>query len=134
MIVADANLILARCLKSTNSDAANQVFSRDRAWIAPKLWQTEFVSALMKFHRESKLSEDDRDRALYLAESLMRGMDYDSDLHDVAAVAIRTKCSAYDSAYIALALEQRTKLVTTDGGILANAPHVAMSPEQFLAA
>lgn len=133
MIVADANLILARCLQSTRTELANQVFARDRAWIAPKLWQSEFVSALMKHRRESKLNQDDLDRALYLASSLMREMDYDSDLHDVAEVALRTKCSAYDSCYVALAEEKRAKLVTTDGGIVANAPHVAMSPEQFLA-
>jgi predicted nucleic acid-binding protein len=134
MIVADANLILARCVQSTRTELANQVFSRDRAWIAPKLWQTEFVSALIKHHRESKFDRDVLDRALYLAESLMRGMDYDSDLHDVTAVALRTNCFAYDSAYIALAEEKRAKLVTSDGGILENAKHVAVSPEQFLVA
>lgn len=134
MIVADANIILARCLRSTRTEAANEIYLRDRIWIAPKLWQSEFVSALMKYKRESKLTPEVVDRALYLAESLMMGMDYDSDLHDVTAVAQRTKCSAYDSCYIALAEEKGVKLITTDGGILANAPQVAMSPEQFLAA
>lgn len=29
--------------------------------------------------------------------------------------------------------EKRAKLITKDGGILANAPHVSITPEQFLA-
>lgn len=133
MIVADANIILARCLRSMRTEVANKIYLRDRIWIAPKLWQSEFVSALMKHQREGKLDREVVDRALYFAESLMMGMDYDSDLHDVTAVTQRTKCSAYDSCYIALAEEKGVKLITTDGGILANAPHVAISPERFLA-
>lgn len=134
MIVADANLIVARCMNGGRSETARRIYDRDPVWIAPKLWQAEFVSALLKYQRATALSAADRARALFFAESFMHSMDYDSDLHEVTAVAMKTQCSAYDSCYIALAEEMRTKLVTFDGGILANAPHVAVSPEQFLAA
>ncbi len=133
MIVADANLIAAYCITSPLTATAKQVFAKDRAWIAPKLWQSEFVSALLKYHRARQVSDDEAMRAIYLAHSLMRGMDYDSDLHKVFAVARRTTCSAYDSCYVALAEEMRMRVVTTDGGMVTNAPHVAMSPEQYLA-
>ncbi len=134
MIVADANLIAAFSIESAMTGTAKAIFAKDRAWIAPKLWQAEFVSTLLKFRRALRLDDDQTTYALYLARSLMREMDYDSDLHDVAEVALRTKCSAYDSCYVALAEEKRVKLVTTDGGIVTNAPHVAMSLDQFLAA
>ncbi len=134
MIVADANLIAAYSIESDGTAVAKALFGKDRSWIAPKLWQAEFISVMLKFRRASRLTDDDALRAIYLARSLMRDSDYDSNLHDVFAASERTKCSAYDSCYIALAEEKRTKVVTTDGGILANAPHVAMSPEQFLAA
>ena len=134
MIVADANLIAAYCITSPLTVTAQQVFAKDRAWIAPKLWQSEFTSALLKYHRARQVSDDEALRAIYLARSLMGGADYDSDLHDVFAVARRTRCSAYDSCYVALAEEKRTKVVTTDGGMITNASHVAVSLEQFLIA
>ncbi len=134
MIVTDANLIGAYCINSTITMAAKAVFAKDRAWIAPKLWQAEFVSILVKFQRARLVKEQEFESSLLLATSLMRGMDYDNDVREIAAVCNRTRCSPYDSCYVALAEEKQIKLITTDGGILANAPHVAMSPEQFLAA
>lgn len=134
MIVADANLIGAYCINATTTAAAKAVFAKDRAWIAPKLWQAEFVSILRKFQRAQLITEQKSESSLLVATSLMRGIDYDNDVRDIAAVCDRTGCSPYDSCYVALAEEKRIKLITTDSGILSNAPHVAMSPEQFLAA
>ena len=134
MIVADANLIAAFCINSTGTPAAKAVFAKDRAWIAPKLWQAEFVSVLLKHRRAQILTSAETARSLHLAESLMSGMDYDNDLSDVLAVADRAKCSSYDSCYLSLAALQRVKLVTSDAGLVANAPSVAVTPEQFLSA
>ena len=134
MIVADANLIAAYSIEGDGTAVAKAVFDKDRSWIAPKLWQAEFISVMLKFRRASRLTDDDALSAIYLARSLMSHSDYDSNLHDVFAATERTKCSAYDSCYVALAEEHRVRLVTTDGGILANAKHIALSPEQFLAA
>ena len=134
MIVADANLIAAYCINTSATPTAKSVFAKDGAWFSPKLWQAEFVSVLMKYRRAGIISAEESERSLNLASSLMRGMDYDSDVRRVAAVSGRTSCSAYDSCYIALAEERGTKLITSDGGILQNAAHVAVTPEQFLAA
>ena len=134
MIIADANLIAGFCINSPLTETAQAVFAKDRSWSAPKLWQSEFVSTLLKYRRLQKMSANEVMRALYYAESMMGESDYDSDIHEVYRVVNATGCSAYDSCYIALAEEHRVKLVTTDGGILANAPHIALSPEQFLAA
>jgi predicted nucleic acid-binding protein len=134
VIVADANLIAAYCINTAVTPAALAVFARDRAWISPKLWQAEFVSALLKYRRAGVITPDESERALLAAASLMRGMDYDSSVRKVAEVADRTGCSAYDACYVALAEEKKTKLITRDGGVLANAAHVSVTPEQFLAA
>ena len=134
MIVADANLIAAYCINTIVTPSAKAVFAKDGAWISPKLWQAEFVSALLKYRKAGSINDTECEQSLLLATSLMHGMDYDSNIRDVVAVAERIRCSAYDSCYVALALQHRVKLVTTDGGILENAKHVALSPEQFLAA
>ena len=132
MIIADANLIADFCIRGSRTPIAKAVFAKDRSWAAPKLWQAEFVSILLKYRKE--MTEDEVMRALCYAKSIMGRSDYDSDISEVHRVVNATKCSAYDSCYVALAEEKRVKLVTNDGGILANAPHIAMSPEQFLAA
>jgi predicted nucleic acid-binding protein len=134
VIVADANLIAAYCINTTATPAAKAIFAKDGAWISPKLWQAEFVSALLKHRRTGAISYEEFERSLLLAASLMRDMDYDSDVRRVAEVAERTSCSAYDACYVALAEEKDVRLVTKDGGILANASHVSMTPERFLAA
>lgn len=132
MIIADANLISDFCIRGSRTAIARAVFAKDRSWAAPKLWQAEFVSILLKYHK--KMSDEEILRSLYLAKSMVGKADYDSNIHEVYRVVNETKCSAYDSCYVALAEEHRVKLITTDGGILANAKHIALSPEQFLAA
>ena len=134
MIVADANLITAYCVNTSATGLAKAVFAKDRIWISPKLWQAEFVSALLKHRRRREFDDEALATSINLARSLMRDFDFDSDIRTTVEIAERTQCSPYDSCYIALAELKRVKLVTIDGGILENAKHVAVSPEQFLAA
>ena len=110
-----------------------QVFAKDRVWIAPELWRAEMLSILAGRIRRKEDTLEGAEQDYLYAESLMRSNTYPVDFRRVLAVVAQTGCSGYDSQYIALAEERRVKLVTTDGGILENAKHVAMSPEQFLA-
>ena len=134
MIVADANLIAYFAIEGERTPASRRVFAKDRVWIAPELWRAEMLSILAgRIRRKEDTLEGTEQDYLY-AESLMRSNTYPVDFRRVLAVVAQTGCSGYDSQYIALAEERRVKLVTTDGGILENAKHVAVSPEQFLAA
>ena len=69
MIIADANLISDFCIRGSRTAIARAVFAKDRSWAAPKLWQAEFVSTLLKYHK--KMTADEVQRALYFARSMM---------------------------------------------------------------
>ena len=134
MIVADTNLIAYFAVEGDHTPTAKRVFAKDRVWIAPELWRAEMLSILAGRIRRREDTLEGAELDFLYAESLMQSHTYAMDFRRVLAVAERTKCSGYDSQYVALAEERNLKLVTNDGGIITNAPHVAMSPEQFLAA
>ena len=134
MIVADTNLIAYFAIEGERTPLARLVFAKDRVWIAPELWRSEMLSILAGRIRRRENTVEDAELTYLYAESLMRSNTYSIDFRRVLRAVDRTRCSGYDSQYVALAEERSLKLVTTDGGIVANAPHVAISPEQFLAA
>lgn len=134
MIVADANLIAYFAVEGTRTPASRLVFAKDRVWIAPELWRAEVLSVLSGRIRRNEDTLEGAELDYLYAESLMRSNTYAVDFRRVLSVVAQTGCTGYDSQYIALAEDRRVKLVTTDGGILANAKHVAVSPAQFLAA
>ena len=134
MIVADANLIAYFSVDGVNTPTAKRVFAKDRVWYAPDLWRAEMLSILAARLRRKEDSVENAEHCYLFAESLMRDHTYAIDFRRVLAVVARTGCTGYDSQYVALAEERGLKLVTNDGGILQNAAHVAVTPEQFLAA
>ena len=134
MIVADANLIAYFAIEGERTPVSRRVFAKDRVWIAPELWRAEMLSILAGRIRRKEDTLEGAEQDYLYAESLMRSNTYPVDFRRVLSVVAQTGCTGYDSQYIALAEERRVKLVTTDGGILENAKHVAVSPEQFLAA
>ncbi len=134
MIVADANLIFHYVVRGQFTEQAQAVFLKDRVWIAPTLWEAEILSAVCNEMRRGKIKREEAVLFILHARSLMRDQSHPIDFRRVLSVAEQTKCSGYDSQYISLAEQRGLKLVTCDNGILANAPHVAVSPEQFLAA
>jgi predicted nucleic acid-binding protein len=134
VIVADANLIASFAVVGPDTVLAREIFAKDRIWIAPQLWESEILNMLVGKVRRKECVLSDAERMFQYAHLLMKDYTYPVDFRLTLAVADRTKCSGYDSQYVALAEAKNVQLVTWDGGILVNAPHVAVSPEQFLAA
>jgi predicted nucleic acid-binding protein len=66
-----------------------------------------------------------------LAEDTVAGREYSVDARKVLELAYRTKCSAYDCEYVALAQDLNTELVTTDKQVLKAFPDLAVSLEKF---
>lgn len=133
MIVADANLIAYFAIEGTKTAQARAVFAKDRVCLAPTLWESEVLSILSGMLRRKEASSKSAELSFLYARSLMRSHTVSIDFRRVLAVSQRTSCSGYDSQYVAVAEEHGLKLVTNDGGIQTNAPHVAISFEDFLA-
>ena len=133
MIVVDANILLAACLKNEFAESVERVKGRDPVCCAPEIWRAEVTNALCSRMRKKTLTLEQATSVYLVAErgiSQTFGISPDA----VLEVSSRTGCTGYDSSYVAVAERRQMKLVTLDRGVLAACPHVALTPEQFLAA
>ena len=133
MIVVDANILLAACLKNEAAESVERVKGRDPVWCAPEIWRAEIANALCTRMRRKTLTLAQANAAYLIAE---RGISqtFNVSTDAVLEVSSRTGCTGYDSSYVAVAERRQMKLVTLDVGVLSACPHVAVTPEQFLAA
>ena len=131
MIVVDTNLIAYLLLPGERTREAGVVLRRDADWTAPLLWRSEFRSVLAQYLRRTQLNLATADRIMDEAERLMRGGEYEVRSPDVLRLVSRSRCSAYDCEFVALAEDLTVPLITSDGLILSEFPSVAMSAEDF---
>ena len=131
MIVVDTNLIAYLLLPGERTREAGVVLRRDADWTAPLLWRSEFRSVLAQYLRRTQLNLATADRIMDEAERLMRGGEYEVRSPDVLRLVSRSRCSAYDCEFVALAEDLTVPLITSDGLILSEFPSVAMSTEDF---
>ena len=132
MIVADANLIAYLVIRGERSEFADTVFEADPVWASPLLWQSELRSALAKYMQHAGMSLDAALVALRSAEEVIGGREYRVSSERVLELAARSKCTAYDCEYIALAQELNVPLVTADRQLLREFPKTAVSMEKFV--
>lgn len=122
MLVIDANIAIAWLLKdgSRNANAYAQAcldaLGEDSA-VMPSLWHLEVVNILTRAERERRLSEADVAAFLTALEQLPIDIDTSVDPVAVAALARRHKLTAYDAAYLDVALRHGASLVTLDGAL-----------------
>jgi predicted nucleic acid-binding protein len=106
----------------------------DPEWAAPLLWRSEFRNVLAGYIRSGKLSPADAERATRHAAGCLLGGEHALSDHAVFELVARTKCTAYDCEYAALAISLGTILVTEDKALLAALPNVCQSLDAAIAA
>lgn len=131
MIVADTNLLVYLLLPGHNTEVAERVLERDPDWITPLLWRSEFRNVLAHYLRRELLSRSDALNAFRLAEKAVHGREFAVETDQVIDLLLRSQCSAYDCEFVALALETRIQLVTSDRQVLKAFPEVAVAPDKF---
>ncbi|HZZ00994.1 MAG TPA: type II toxin-antitoxin system VapC family toxin [Candidatus Baltobacteraceae bacterium] len=122
MIVIDASTIVSRALKDENSSRADAALSyaADHGALVPGNFQTEIVNAIVKAERRGRL--DQLKSGLILSEiANMPLQAVFPDPHAVLAAARTHGLTAYDAAYLALAMQQRCRLATVDVTLAAAA-------------
>jgi len=132
VIVADTNLIAYLVIRDERSELADAVFETDPVWAAPLLWQSELRGALAKYIQHASMTLDAALVALHSAEEVIRGREYRVSSERVLELAVRSKCTASDCEYIALAQELNVPLVTADRQLLREFPKIAVSLEKFV--
>lgn len=125
MIVVDTNVIAYLWIEGPMTEGAVALARADDAWVAPPLWRSELRNLLATLTRAGRLTEDQALRSAANAESQMRGADRPVETKDVLSLAARSRCSAYDCEFVALASSLGVPLVTCDRKLVKAFPTIA---------
>ena len=114
--VIDASVTAAWCFAdeaSSVADAAMQRLLDDEA-MAPSLWSLEIRNILIANERRGRIETADVDAFLRDLDSLPIRVRQDTDLRAILGLARRHQLTAYDAAYLDLALRTSAELATLD--------------------
>jgi predicted nucleic acid-binding protein len=123
-IVFDCSVTLAWFLKDERTgftDAAFDLLETSECWV-PSLWRLEFPNALLVAERRGRLGREQRLEILDNAAQL--ALRTDSTLPDMRALSVlaeRRALTAYDAAYLELAVRAGHDLITLDKALAAAA-------------
>jgi predicted nucleic acid-binding protein len=133
VIVVDTNVIAGAFLGRATPCAEEYVLARDPEWAVPLLWRSEFRSVLAGEMRRGRMNLDKAARIANRAEAWVRDREFSVPSDAILDLVARTRCTAYDCEFVALAQRLAVPLVTGDRQVLAAFPKTAVSPEAFSA-
>ena len=126
MKVVDTNVIACLYLPGEHTPAVERLLLADPDWASPVLWRSEFRNILAGSVRRGSLTFERACSIQREAEGLLTGAEYEIESRSVVELARRSRCSAYDCEFVALAIDLGTRLVTMDREILRAFPDVAV--------
>ncbi len=131
--VLDGSLALAWVLPDEASPEADRFADRlahhDVLWV-PTLWWYEVSNGLAVAQRRRRLAEGDRFRAIALLAKLpirTEAQEGAAAVRRLSALALTSGLSAYDAAYLDLAIQKGIGLVTGDRRLREEAGRAAVS-------
>lgn len=124
MIVVDTNILAYRWLPGPRSEAADALADLDPQWAAPLLWRSEFRSVLAGYIRLGVIDLEAANLVVRNAALCLQAGEHQVEDWAVLELVARSKCSAYDCEYVALALALHVPLVTEDKALLQSFPSV----------
>jgi predicted nucleic acid-binding protein len=131
VIVVDTNVICYRWMHSPYSEPAERAWARDPEWIAPLLWRSEFRNVLAGALRRKLITRETAIEVVEKAEAQFAGREFPVSSRAVMGLVARSRCSAYDCEFVALAYDQSVPLLTVDRDVLRDFGEVAVSLERF---
>ena len=132
MIVVDANLIGYLFLQNEFTPLTIQVFEKDPDWYAPLLWQSEVRNIVTKYFRKELLTLEQIQHIINEAHDLMTDHERLVASSSVLELMAKSRCTAYDCEYVALAKEMKFPLVTFDKDVVRDFPQIAKFPQDFI--
>ena len=132
MIVVDSNVIAYCWIHGERTALAHRLRGLDPDWHAPVLWRSELRNILTGYRRDGSLGESQVRQIMTAAEAGLAGREHHLPSERVFAVIERSRLSACDSEFVALAEILGVRLVTEDRGILAGFPERACSLDAAL--
>jgi predicted nucleic acid-binding protein len=125
-LVIDASSVLAWCFEDEGGPEADALIERVAADGAavPGLWSLEIASGLIVGERRGRLKPAESAAFVSMLEELPIEADPATGaraLHETMSLARERRLSAYDAAYLELAMRLRLPLATGDRGLRAAA-------------
>ena len=115
MIVVDVNILAYLLIPGKFTASAEQLLEADPLWAAPLLWRSELRNVFATYLRSNQLELVDALALFQRAADIIGPDEYEVQTSDVLRLSKKSRCSAYDCEYIALAEFLDLKLVTADG-------------------
>jgi predicted nucleic acid-binding protein len=125
-LVVDCSVTMGWCFESEADEYADAVLRalRDGEAVVPALWTLEVANVLLVAERRRRIGRADSDRFLRLLAALPIVMAEPLALRHLDTLLPRARelrLSAYDAAYLHVAIEQRLPLATRDRALRAAA-------------
>lgn len=121
-LVLDASVTLSWAFSDETTDDLDRVLERvaDKGAIVPALWQYEVANGMLTAFRRGRMSASLRSRFLGLLDQLpIEVVPGSQRPQDLVGVGERFHLSAYDAAYLELALDRGADLATIDQALAA---------------
>ncbi|MDA0379311.1 MAG: type II toxin-antitoxin system VapC family toxin [Bacteroidetes bacterium] len=131
MIVVDSSVLVNAVMQSDHAADIDDVLTRMPVWVAPALWRSEVRHAILRYIRHGSLPPREGYSKVLEVEGLVKQSREIRDHHLVLTIAVETGCSAYDSEFVALAMEEGIPL-TYDQKLINTFPRIAMTPGEWL--
>jgi predicted nucleic acid-binding protein len=122
--VIDASIVLSWCFPDEDSRTANHVaelFRQNHTAVAPAFWPHEVLNALLAGEKRKRISTPLIGSFLDDLTELPIGIrQFSSEIvfSRIQALSRKHNLTAYDAAYLDLALESRLALATTDEALI----------------
>ncbi len=127
MIIVDTNILVYRWLPSPRSTDADALTRIDPEWAAPLLWRSEFRNVATGYLRAGILNLADVEAATSHAAGCLLAGEHSIIDGAVFKLVHRSKCSAYDCEFVALAEALGTNLITEDRALQQAFPKICRS-------
>jgi predicted nucleic acid-binding protein len=114
VIVVDVNVLAYLLIPGKHTSQAERLLEADSSWAAPRLWRSELRNVLATYVRSDLLELTDAAALFQRASDLIGVEDYEVETSEVLRLSKRSKCSAYDCEYVALAEFLDLLFVTAD--------------------
>ena len=121
-IVIDASVALAWCFPDEASEYADGVLValEDRTALVPAIWPVEIANALLVGERRKRIRQPEVGRFVELLKGLSiveDGRPFADTVTNILPLAREHDLSAYDAAYLDVAVRQGAPLATLDGAL-----------------
>ena len=121
-LVLDASVTLSWCFPDEGSDYADAILQglEEYRVIVPSLWALEITNALLVGERSGRLRAADIRRFVNLVHGLamlQETLPIEAVLNGVLPLAREHRLSAYDAAYLDLAIREGASLATLDNAM-----------------